>query len=763
MADWSALVAQKRQAKQPTQGESTTPVSSKWSDLVKRKRAATEQPVISPEIKKEKQPRISVEGEAPFEAHAVAGASSKPEQIIRAYAKHRFPTLSTEDAAKRYYMKDGEVWYIDNDGIERQEQRETGLGKAIEDIDPSKINVKRLAARGLTELPPALVGGSVQIATGSPYAAAGAAGLARGVETGIAQLLADREPEYKEMLTAGGTEAVATILGDFIAKKGIKAFDSIRNAAATGEQKIIQKAVGEDIPGLKLPESQAAIQQIAEIAEKHNIPIDMAQLLQSQEAAALQKSILQSGGAGAEILKEHGKQTAEATHRALKEELELIAPGAKSKYETGRGLVETAGEARQSLVDIRGKESGAKYTEAFEKPIPVDIAPVVNNIDTAIKNDVARGGETAKALQRIRGMLVQDAPADHPIVKQIDDALSREVGPTAFASQLKEARRELTQNAGLLEDRLKKLNSAKIEIDKIINGPKSENIPGEELINLGKIKDQIVKQMDKENPIYQEARATYQRLSAPIDAFDKTILDVVRKLEGDNVVKAPNRIFSNEMSDPATIRTAKKFIQKQNPQIWDSAVRVFMEQELGKVKDVMSGRSLAEGFRKKVWSPEMRERMRAALDPSKFRQMDEFMGLIKKLGISIDANSDTALKQMATERRRRLAGGKTSQVLRTAGKVTDFLKGNLKEIANELELAKDPEFSRKLALAFTSKDIEIIRAVNRLKKINPKTEKFIRAFAAFSSDLVGRTGYEKLQTDTYGSKEDVIKYLEGPE
>lgn len=754
--DWSALIAQKKQAGNIP----TAKTGTDWSALIAQKKEKDRQPSF--ELPKEtvRRENLAVEGPAPFEAHAVAAASESPDQIVRAYAKHRFPTLTTDDASKRYYMKDDEVWYIDNDGIERKEDRETGLKQAIEEVDPTKIKGRQFAAKALIETPPAVVGAGVGIATENPYLAAGAAGVARGLESTIANLLADRDPQYKEALQAGGVEAISSILGDFIAKRGIKAFDSLRNLVASGEQKIIQKTVGEDIPGLKLPESKEAIREISRVAEENNIPLDMAQLLQSQEAADLQKSILQSGGAGAEILKQHGKETADATEAALSKQLKEISPEMTTRYATGKEAVKTAGAARESLVTARKEASGGLYKQAFKEQQPVETLPVITSIDAAIKNDVARGGQTSKQLTKIRGMLVKDAPENHPAVIEIDKILSTIEGPTKAASNLKEVRKKLTEGSGILEDRLKKLDSAKKEIAGIL---KNEKLPPEQDVYLSSVIDNLDKQMVKENPIYQEAKKTFAEMSDPINAFDKTILDTIRKLEGDNVIKAPKRMLSADYSDPQTIEVAKNLIKKENPKIWDSITRAFMEQELDMVGDTMSGRGIAEGFRKRLWKPQMKKRLKAALEPDQFKKLDDFMGLVKNLGISIDTNSDTAMKQMATDRRKRLAGGKTGAALRKAGRIIDLLKGNLKEIAEEIETIKDPEFSRKLALAFVSKDKDIIRAVNRLKTVNPKTEKFLRVFARFVSQISGRAGSKELQADDYGSKEDVLKYLENPE
>ncbi len=755
--DWTALIAKERAAiGSPPQAAKTN-----WSELIaEERRKVSGGPVIKPAGPQVKRENIAIEGPAPFEAHAVASANEKPEQIIRAFAKHRFPSLSTDEAAKRYYMKDGEVWYMDNDGIERKEERETGVKKAIEEFDPTQIKGKQLASKVLLEAPPAIVGAGTMLATENPLLAAGAAGVARSVESTIANLLADREPQYKEALEAGGVEAVSSILGDFIAKRGIKAFDTLRNSVAKGEQKIIQKAVGEDMPGLKLPESQAAIKEIARVAEENNIPLDMAQLLQSQEAAALQKSILQSGGAGAEILKQQGKETAEATEEALTKQLRDISPEMSTRYATGKEAVETAEASREALVQARKEASGDLYKQAFKEQQPVEVLPVVKSIDAAIKNDLARGGETAKQLGKIRNMLVQDAPENHPAVREIDNLLSTIEGPTQAAANLTAVRKKLTEGAGILEDRLKKLDSAKKEIGRILE---HEKLPPEQDVYLSSVIDNLDTQMIKENPIYQAAKMKFAEMSDPVNAFDKTILDAVRKLEGDNVIKAPKRILSADYSDPQTIKVAKELIKKENPQIWNSLTRAFLEQELDMIGDTMSGRGIAEGFRKRAWKPQMKKRLKAALDPDQFKRMDDFMGLVKNLGISIDANSDTAMKQMATERRKRLAGGKAGAALRWTGQKIDFLKGNLKEIAEEIETIKDPEFSRKLALAFVSKDIEIIRAVNRLKQVNPKTEKFLRSFGQLASMVTGRTGYKKLKEGDISSKEDVLKYLEGPE
>ena len=49
-----------------------------------------------------------------------------------------------------------------------------------------------------------------------------------------------------------------------------------------------------------------------------------------------------------------------------------------------------------------------------------------------------------------------------------------------------------------------------------------------------------------------------------------------------------------------------------------------------------------------------------------------------------------------------------------------------------------------------------------MKKVNPKTEKFLRGFGQLAGLITGRSAYKDFTQEDYGSKEDVIKYLEGP-
>jgi hypothetical protein len=366
------------------------------------------------------------------------------------------------------------------------------------------------------------------------------------------------------------------------------------------------------------------------------------------------------------------------------------------------------------LEQAREEGSAPLYRAAFERSVPVDVAPIVKDIDAMLK--IAKGDEL-KTLQRIKNNLYREKPSF--------DAQGNETMVKTF------------------EDRLPALQRAKFDIDKMIKDESFSSMDKVIKSEVTNIQDRLIQAMGKDNPMYLEANARFQELSQPLNIFaERRAGQSLTAVSKDNLNDLANRLFNN--ASPQTVRYTRQQIQAVSPEAWNDVTRAYLQTQWEKAMKPRMGAKEPRIDAGADWKTMLmgdtksQKALLEALGPQQFQalsnltQVLEAAGRVKKLG-SDTAFNQRALKEMEDNAPSALAA--FAQV--TGGLLTPQKYGQFfRDWATERAFAKNAE---QLANVITSKDG--MNRLRELRKMSPTTPKFISGLAQLAADygMIGST------------------------
>lgn len=366
------------------------------------------------------------------------------------------------------------------------------------------------------------------------------------------------------------------------------------------------------------------------------------------------------------------------------------------------------------LEQAREEGSAPLYRAAFERSVPVDVAPIVKDIDAMLK--IAKGDEL-KTLQRIKNNLYREKPSF--------DAQGNETMVKAF------------------EDRLPALQRAKFDIDKMFKEESfssMDNVIQGEVTN---IKNRLVQAMGKDNPMYLEANKAFEELSQPLNIFaERRAGQSLTAVSKDNLNDLANRLFNN--ASPQTVRYTRQQIQAVSPEAWNDVTRAYLQTQWEKAMKPRMGAKEPRIDAGADWKTMLmgdtksQKALLEALGPQQFQalsnltQVLEAAGRVKKLG------SDTAFNQRALKEMEDNAPSAVAAFAKVVGGAMTPLKYGefFKNWATERAFANNAE---QLANVITSKDG--MNRLRELRKMSPTTPKFISGLAQLAADygMIGST------------------------
>jgi hypothetical protein len=296
----------------------------------------------------------------------------------------------------------------------------------------------------------------------------------------------------------------------------------------------------------------------------------------------------------------------------------------------------------------------------------------------------------------------------------------------AIASALREAETALKVNGAEASDAsFKGLNNAKMAIDNLINFPDiaaRKGIDRSAFHVLEEVRDRLVTALDNapgSTGAYAKGRETYANLSKnlvePTEEALTPLLNAGRS--NANLVQTAQALLDPAQRSPLQIAQARRLIERQDPQLWNSFVRQFLQQETaGALKTMASGemRNVGGGISTRLSSEPMMENIRAAMNPRQFKEFSDVMDVFKATARAVDMNSDTAFKAEALKRARIDAGGIPARIARNANPV-NWPKG-LEEWFTNRRFDKQAEA---LARIITSGDRQAITRIRQLKNLDP--------------------------------------------
>jgi len=283
-------------------------------------------------------------------------------------------------------------------------------------------------------------------------------------------------------------------------------------------------------------------------------------------------------------------------------------------------------EQKKKLIADREAATEPLYTAAFEASVPVNTAPVINQIDNLLKTQPPTG-TAAGYLRRIRDLM-------------------QKPGIDAEGNQLKEF---------VPEDRLPNLQNSKFEIDKMFKEETFSSLDNKIQGQLQAIKSNLLEQMGKGNPDYIAANRAFERFSQPLNEFNERITGVsLMQMSPDNLKNFANRIFENP--SPGTIRYAKKqIIAGGGEEAWNAVTRAFLEEQWTLAKKPAKTQQGAKLDTGNTWQniiigdPKQMKAMQAALSPEQFKALRDLSEVLEAAGRAKKLGSDTAFNQLVTE------------------------------------------------------------------------------------------------------------------
>ena len=629
-------------------------------------------------------PKSTAAGGASALTALKAGVPTDKQAAIKIFAQARGIPES------RYRVVGDEIVYQANDGQYYKEipsvftKPMTAAGYYAPDVLEAAPDV----AAGIATSP-MLLAGPAGVA-GSALITGGVAAGTNALRQSIAGLLGDQEfsgaDVAKQGLISGGMQLLPFGVGKFLEKNLAK---DIGKISTTEVADLTQKA--KDL-GIQLTP-----------AELTNLPS-----LKSQQKV-LGNIVESADTLGDFYLKRYKEQVQPAVNKFLSSVSKVDDP-MTAGYRGQQALKDRVVQLEQA----REEGSAPLYRAAFERSVPVDVAPIVKDIDAMLK--IAKGDEL-KALQRIKNNLYREKPSFN--------AQGDEVMVKTF------------------EDRLPALQRAKFDIDKMFKEESfssMDNVIQGEVTN---IKNRLVQSMGKDNPMYLEANKAFEELSQPLNIFaERRAGQSLTAVSKDNLNDLANRLFNN--ASPQTIRYTRQQIQAVSPEAWNDVTRAYLQTQWEKAMKPRIGAKEPRIDAGADWKAmilgdsKSQKALLEALGAQQFQALNnltqvlEAAARVKKLG------SDTAFNQRALKEMEENAPSALAAFAQVTGSAMTPLKYGefFKNWATERAFSKNAE---QLANVITSKDG--MNRLRELRKMSPTTPKFISGLAQLAADygMIGST------------------------
>jgi hypothetical protein len=629
-------------------------------------------------------PRSTAAGGASALTALKAGVPTDKQAAIKIFAEARGIPES------RYRVVGDEIVYQANDGQ---------YYKEIPSIFTKPMTAAGYYAPDVLEAAPDIAAG---IAT-SPMLLAGPAGVAGsalitgGVAAGtnalrqsIAGLLSDQEFSGSDVATQGLISGGMQLL-------------------PFGVGKILEKNLAKDIGKINTKE----VADLTQKAKDLGIQLTPAELTNLPSLKSQQKvlgNIVESADTlGDFYLKRYKEQVQPAVNKFLSTISKVDDP-MTAGYRGQKALKDRIVQLEQA----REEGSAPLYRAAFERSVPVDVAPIVKDIDAMLK--IAKGDEL-KALQRIKNNLYREKPSFN--------AQGDEVMVKTF------------------EDRLPALQRAKFDIDKMFKEESFSSMDKVIQSEVTNIKNRLIQSMGKDNPMYLEANKAFEELSQPLNIFaERRAGQSLTAVSKDNLNDLATRLFNN--ASPQTVRYTRQQIQAVSPEAWNDVTRAYLQTQWEKAMKPRIGAKEPRIDAGADWKAmilgdsKSQKALLEALGAQQFQALNnltqvlEAAARVKKLG------SDTAFNQRALKEMEENAPSALAAFAQVTGSAMTPLKYGefFKNWATERAFSANAE---QLANVITSKDG--MNRLRELRKMSPTTPKFISGLAQLAADygMIGST------------------------
>ncbi len=634
-----------------------------------------------------------IPGSAAMQDLAKAAMVEDPETKFRILAAKRFPGMKPEEAAKRYFIQDGRVFFINEKG---EPQPEAGA-------------TKELIAKVLGQAPEA-VGGLIGEYAGGPLGAGVGAAAGGQLKEEFAEKIlgAPAKPVVQRGIEAG-LEGVTGAGGAYAGRligKGINRF----MRRGTGK---VGKILSRDVEYF----DRADAARIAHQAKRYGIDLTAPEITNSPTMRAVWANLAKTPGPPAEKIGRFFQEIRNPqVMAAIQAELGRISP-VDDIFRAGGMAREGARGILGNLEESRRLKTTPLYQKAFESGAEVDVSPVLDKIDDLIKQQ-PETGTGLTALNKAKRLLQR-------------------------ATKTQEGKEAL-----IPETRLQQLQGVKEELDTLLKRTQTgeEAIPKKIHRNLTELKNLLLEQMDAASPEYAQARRSYEALSKPIndllygspkirpkDPHVKTVLARLVDLGDEAYEQAPDVVFR---ASPEAIKRTRAYFQKQYPEAWDALVRSHLQKRLESVYEsiaVQEG-NFGYAFRRKVMGTAIdRHKLKMALSPDQYRRLSDFMEVLDQTTKIVYSNSQTAFQLATDQILKKEAGGPVARMLQ-------YVTPSPYSIGRNIQELRHPAYANALTDALL--DPANTKKILRLRQLGPSPKKALEV-SGFLSSIYTKAGLEQ--------------------
>lgn len=578
---------------------------------------------------------------------------------------------------KRYTVKDGKIWFQGDDGgVYPESPRE--FDSLIKKL------VAELPSEGLAD-----IGAGIGAIFNVPGAMVGA-GLGEVARKQVGEHIFNDDQNAGDYVKDVGLQMLFAGLDSRVAKGVMNKINSAKIKKATGGR-LTGKLVGDvgDISDAQ----RAAGRAVREKGENIGVDVLPHQAMDDPTLTGYYK-MLRDNPQTARQVRVADDRLETQVEKAGNDLVLEISPKETDPYEVGNRLSKAADKVLKKLRKERGDIAGTQYDKAYSSGVEVDTQPIIDEI-SRLKKKVKPGMKAYSALAKVERWLWKKGK----------------------------------DGKNIPETDIQVLDNAKVEIDQILNAPAKDSVQGRNRHRLKKVKDQLTTQTDAVSPDYQKARKLFELASPKVTEAETGIIGALAGMKTENVKEAAiKKIFAS----PRSIRVAKRYIEKESPELWKDAVAEYFRgafEKAAKVAQGSGGKVLNRPgkYTSKMWDLSDQRKLKFATEGMKdangeplYDRISDFFEVMQKASIGQGKESATQSRQQMKENLSGLAGKISSRLLGLKAAAVDMFFQGAKE------RAFDKNAKKLLDLMQTQEGVELIA---KAKGFGTKAEGRVNALA----------------------------------
>lgn len=587
-----------------------------------------------------------------------------------ALIKNNFPNaVFTTDEKENVVVDfgDGKKGVLDAPGVTL-----AGAGEALAEIAafiPAALGVgkftKARTAKGLptTTTQKALVGGA-------------GAGLTQTAIEGLQSQIGGTFDEEEIAIATALGGAAETVL------PAIQSLRQARRAKAIGaEADDVAKAVESIRP---TTQAQEGLQQATGV----DVPLFQAQQTQIPSELLKQRVLPQldaSARTAAQALERQNKAVFDATTELIN----TIAPEGSivSASKRFRDIAKLSIDAKKQA---RSAAVKPLYNNAFEIGADVDLNATTSLVDNVL-SEAPKGSDFEKVGLQLKNLIAPLKDGEKPSLRQ--------------------------------------LQKAKITMQDIIDGVGEKSVSGTIKGEVAQVKRQLVSSMEDASPLFKQAEDKFKELAPAVKELEDSVIGQISKVDDTQLKTIAQKIFDpkSELTDPTSIKNAKKAIESVDPNAWNDLIRVEMNRRIGGLEQLIeeipgdfTGNIPGQLRRTLFGNPQQRKALMSAMNPEQRTNFKYLETVLKRASSGRSAGSPTAAFGQAIEKLKGISSVIRDVIFRPLSTLQQTGERGIfdRNVAKLSEVMFDPKFKPQLS---------------KLKKLNPDSPAAARAMTQLLS------------------------------